>query len=151
MCRSSIGWSDTHHPLISRNHMDSSNPIPSTGVFCGQTGIFKPSVFWRPTATRKTTRFGTRDAKYNAARRHAPSCMGATESQSNWPEMRKNLGNLWFCSTGFKKLTERTGTELFDFFPNFLRVAGEMLGNARENNRERHRSITQHSDQLPKS
>jgi hypothetical protein len=32
-----------------------------------------------------------RDAKYNAAIRHAASCMGATELQSNWPEMRKTL------------------------------------------------------------
>jgi hypothetical protein len=50
-----------------------------------------PSVL--PTrATRKTTRFGQRDAKCNAAIRHAPSCMGATDGQSNWPNMRKNLG-----------------------------------------------------------
>jgi hypothetical protein len=31
-------------------------------------------------------------------RRHAPSCMGATELQSNWPEMRKTLGKPGFCS-----------------------------------------------------
>jgi hypothetical protein len=31
-------------------------------------------------------------------RRHAPSCMGATEHQSNWPEMRKTLGKPGFCS-----------------------------------------------------
>jgi hypothetical protein len=49
-------------------------------------------------ATRKTTRFSVRDAKYNAAFRHAPSCMGATELQSNWPEMRKTLGKPGFCS-----------------------------------------------------
>jgi len=71
-------------------------------------------------ATRKTTRFSVRDAKNNAARRHAPSCMGATELQSNWPEMRKTLGQPGFCSTGFRKLTERTGTELLAVFPMFL-------------------------------
>jgi hypothetical protein len=48
--------------------------------------------------------------------------MGATELQSNWPDMRKTLGKPGFCSTGFRKLTERTGTELFDVFP---KVSGE--------------------------
>jgi hypothetical protein len=42
-------------------------------------------------ATRKTTRFSVRDTKCNAARRHAPSCMGATEGQRNFAEMRKTL------------------------------------------------------------
>ena len=46
--------------------------------------------------------------------------MDVQESQSNWPEMRKTLGKPGFCSTGFKKLTERTGTELFGVFPVFL-------------------------------
>ena len=31
-------------------------------------------------------------------RRHAPSCMGATELQRNWPEMRKTLGKPGFLS-----------------------------------------------------
>jgi hypothetical protein len=35
--------------------------------------------------------------------------------------MRKTLGKPWFCSMGFKKLTERTETELFDVFPMFLK------------------------------
>ena len=43
--------------------------------------------------------------------------MGAPDGQqSNWPEMRKTLGNLWFRSTGFQKLAKRTGIELFDVF-----------------------------------
>jgi hypothetical protein len=37
--------------------------------------------------------------------------MDVQELQSNWPDMRKTLGKPGFCSTGFKKLTERTGTE----------------------------------------
>jgi hypothetical protein len=49
--------------------------------------------------------------------------MGATELQRNWPEMRKTQGKPGFCSTGFKKLTERTGTELLGVFSNvFLRI-----------------------------
>jgi len=71
----------------------SSNPTASTGVDRYQTGICKTPVFWRPSATRKTTRFSVPDAKYNAARRHAPSCMGATDGQSNWPEMLKTLNS----------------------------------------------------------
>ena len=42
----------------------------------------------------------------------ACTCMDVQESQGNWPEMRKTLGKPGFCSTGFRKLTERTGTEL---------------------------------------
>ncbi|MBU6388007.1 MAG: hypothetical protein KGS49_18845 [Planctomycetes bacterium] len=38
-------------------------------------------------ATRKTTRFSVRDAKYNAAGAMHRASMGATELQSNWPEM----------------------------------------------------------------
>jgi hypothetical protein len=34
--------------------------------------------------------------------------------------MRKTLEKPGFCSTGLRKLTERTGTELFDVFPVFL-------------------------------
>jgi hypothetical protein len=49
-------------------------------------------------ATRKTTRFGTRDAKYNAAGAMHRASMGATELQSNWPEMRKTLGKPGFLS-----------------------------------------------------
>ena len=71
-------------------------------------------------ATRKTTRFSVRDAKYYAAIRHAPNCMGATELQSNGQEMRKTLGKPGFCSTGLKKLTERVGTELIDVFQMFF-------------------------------
>jgi hypothetical protein len=40
--------------------------------------------------TRKTTRFRQRDAKCNAAGAMHRASMGATELQSNWPEMRKN-------------------------------------------------------------
>ncbi|MFM7973686.1 MAG: hypothetical protein ACKO8U_01360, partial [Pirellula sp.] len=49
-------------------------------------------------ATRKTTRFGVRDAKYNAAGAMHRASMGATELQRNWPDMRKTLGKPGFCS-----------------------------------------------------
>jgi len=70
-------------------------------------------------ATRKTTRFSVRDAKYYAAIRHAPNCKGATELQSNGQEMRKSLGKPGFCSTGFRQLTERVGTERLGVFQIF--------------------------------
>jgi hypothetical protein len=55
--------------------------------------------------------------------------MGAPELQSNWPEMRKTLGKPGFCSTGIRKLTEGTGTELFDVFPIFLKSSkGKIVG-----------------------
>ena len=110
------------HTYFSEHHSNSSNPTTSTGVDRYQTGTCITPVFCRPSATRKTTRFGLRDAKCNAAIRHAPSCMGATELQSNWPDMRKTLGKPGFCSKGFRKLTERTGTELLGVFP---KVSGE--------------------------
>jgi hypothetical protein len=46
-----------------------------------------------------------RDAKYNAAGAMHRASMGATELQSNWPEMRKTLGK----PEGFA--ADRTGTE----------------------------------------
>jgi hypothetical protein len=47
--------------------------------------------------------------------------MDRQESQRNWPDMRKTLGKPGFCSRGFRKQAEMTGTELFDVFPMFLR------------------------------
>jgi hypothetical protein len=104
MCRSSIGWSDTHHPLISRNHTDSSNPIASAGVVCGQTGTFKTPVFWRLARLEQRLALGiaTRNATPHSAMHRAS--MGATDGQRNWPKMRKTLGKPGFFA-------ERTGTE----------------------------------------
>ena len=78
-------------------------------------------------ATRKTNRFSVRDAKYNAAGAMHRASMGAPELQRNWPEMRKTLGKPGFCSKGFRKLTERTGTEQLGVFPTFLRSSRGVL------------------------
>ena len=83
--------------------------------------VQNPSVL-TTRATRKTTRISVRDAKHNAAGAMHRARMEATELQSNWPEMRKNLGKTGFCSTGFRKLMERTGFELLDVFPMILEV-----------------------------
>ena len=82
----------------SRDHTDSSNPTTSTDENRGRTGSCKTPVFCQPGATRNTTHFGVYDTKCNAAFRHAPSCMETTVSQSNWPEMRKTLGQPGFLS-----------------------------------------------------
>ena len=47
--------------------------------------------------TKNDSIFGARREKQRR-RRHAPSCMGATELQSNWPDMRKTLETPEFCS-----------------------------------------------------
>ena len=47
----------------SEHGITSSNPTASAGVDRGQTGPCKTSVFWGPSATRKTTRFSVRDPK----------------------------------------------------------------------------------------
>jgi hypothetical protein len=68
--------------------------------------VFRPAIS-APTRKSITSPGG------KTARQHlqACTCMDVQESQSNWPEMRKNRGQPGFCSTGFRKLTERTGTE----------------------------------------
>ena len=112
-----------HHTHFSEHHTSSSNPTASTGVDRGQTVTCKIAVFWRLARLEKRLDLGCATRNASAARRHAPSCMGATELQRNWPEMRKTQGKPGFCSTGFKKLTERTGTELLGVFSNvFLRI-----------------------------
>jgi|GEM_PF-4371230 len=70
-----------------------------------------PSVLGTQRDSKNDSILGARremQAPHDAMHR---ASMGATELQSNWPEMRKTLGKPGFCSTGFKKLTERTGTE----------------------------------------
>jgi hypothetical protein len=90
------------HAMQTPNDYDSnspsSNPTASSGVDRYQTGTCKFPVFWRLSRLEKRLEFGQRDAKCNAARRYAPSCMGATDGQRNWPEMRKTLGKPGFFS-----------------------------------------------------
>ena len=72
--------------------------------------IQNPQCFGDSRDSKNDSIWGAR-REIQRRRRHAPSCMGATELQSNWPDMQKTLGKPGFCSTGFKKLTERTGLE----------------------------------------
>ena len=60
-------------------------------------GYAKPQCFGDSRDSKNDSIFGAR-REIQRRRRHAPSCMGATELQSNWPDMRKTLGKPGFCS-----------------------------------------------------
>jgi hypothetical protein len=51
-------------------------------------GHAKPQYFGDSRDSKNDSNLGAR-CEMQRRRRHAPSCMGATELQSNWPEMRK--------------------------------------------------------------
>jgi len=73
--------------------MPSSNPTDSADLDGGQNrNLQNPSVLATRATLKKRLDFGSATRNASAARRHAPSCMGATELQSNWPDMRKTLG-----------------------------------------------------------
>ncbi|MFN6399175.1 MAG: hypothetical protein ACK449_04705 [Planctomycetota bacterium] len=67
-------------------------------------------------ATRKTTRFSVRDAKYNAAGAMHRVAWALQNSQGTGKKCEKPWENQGFAA-------ERTGTELFDVFPMFLDVS----------------------------
>ena len=64
-------------------------------------------------ATRKTTRFSVRDAKYNAAGAMHRVAWALQNSKGTGKKCEKPWKNQGFAA-------ERTGTELFDVFPMFL-------------------------------
>ena len=64
-------------------------------------------------ATRKTTRFGVRDAKYNAAGAMHRVAWALQNSQAIDQKCEKPWGNQGFAA-------ERTGAELFPIFPVFF-------------------------------
>ncbi len=99
---------------------------PPRAWIVARPGHAKPQCFDDSRDSKNDSIFGARH-EIQRRRRHAPSCMGATELQSNWPEMRKTLGKPGFCSKGFRKLTERTGTEQLGVFPTFLRSSRGVL------------------------
>jgi hypothetical protein len=76
-------------------------------------GHSNPQCFGDPARLEKRLEFRCATRNTSAARRHAPSCMGATELQSNWPEMRKTLGK--------PLVLQRRGQEPnFSWFPDFF-------------------------------
>ncbi len=73
-----------------------------------------PSVLAAHRDSKNDSNLGAR-REIQRRRRHAPSCMGATELQRNWAEMRKTLRKPGFCSGEDRNRTIRC-------FPNVLRV-----------------------------
>ena len=64
---------------------------PPPAWIVAKLGHAKPQRFGDSRDSKNDSIWGAR-REIQRRRRHAPSCMGATELQSNWPEMRKTLG-----------------------------------------------------------
>ena len=89
--------------------------LPPLPTWVGtKPGHAKPQCFDDLRDSKNDSIFGAR-REIQRRRRHAPSCMGATELQSNWPKMRKTLEK-----PGFLSGEDRNRT--FLCFPNVLRV-----------------------------
>jgi hypothetical protein len=56
-----------------------------------------PQCFDDSRDSKNDSIFGAR-REMQRRRRHAPSCMGATDGQRNWPKTRKTLGKPGFLS-----------------------------------------------------
>ena len=66
--------------------------LPPPTVWIGtKAGHSKPQCFSDSRDSKNDSIFGGR-REMQRRRRHAPSCMGATDGQRNWPEMLKNPG-----------------------------------------------------------
>ena len=82
----------------------------------------KPQFFGDSRDSKNDSIWGAR-REMQCRRRHAPSCMGATELQSNWPDMRKTLGKPgeWKVES---RAVLRTGQEpnMWMFFQCFREV-----------------------------
>ena len=88
-----------------------------------------PSILPTQRDSKNDSNLGAR-REIQRRRRHAPSCMGATELQSNWPEMRKTLGK--------PLVLQRRGQE-----PNNLQIPWEKLGFQNEATRNLTRAAKQ--------
>ena len=114
-CRPSVGRKLAECYEVRRNRDDSSNPTVSSGVDRNQTMAMQTPSVLTTRATRKTTRFSVRDAKYNAA--------GAMHRVAWALQNSKVIGqkceNPWE-NQGFA--AERTGTELLGVSRRFWLV-----------------------------
>ena len=64
---------------------------PPPAWIVAKLGHAKPQRFGDSRDSKNDSIWGAR-REIQRRRRHAPSCMGATDGQRNWPEMRKTLG-----------------------------------------------------------
>ncbi len=101
----------SQHIHFSKHHSDSSNPTASTGVDRCQTEPCKNHSVSTTRATRKTTRFGVRDAKNNAAGAMHRVAWALQTAKGTGQKCEKPWENLWFCSGEDRNRT-------FGCFPN---------------------------------
>ena len=81
--------------------------LPPPRAWIGaRLGHSKPQCFGDSRDSKNDSILGAR-REIQRRRRHAPSCMGATELQSNWLDMRKTLGKPGFCSGEDRTRTTR--------------------------------------------
>jgi hypothetical protein len=92
-----IGWFGLIIPKL-RNITQVVRILPPPRAWIGvRLAHAKPKCFG-DSRDAKNDSIWVRDAKYNAAGAMHRASMGATELQSNWPDMRKTLGKPGFCS-----------------------------------------------------
>ena len=86
-----IGWFGLIIPKL-RNITQVVRILPPPRAWIGvRLAHAKPLCFGDSRDSKNDSIWGAR-REIQRRRRHAPSCMGATELQSNWQEMRKTLG-----------------------------------------------------------
>ena len=92
-----IGWFGLIIPKL-RNITQVVRILPPPRAWIHtRLGHAKPQCFDDSRDSKNDSIFGAR-REMQRRRRHAPSCMGATDGQRNWPKMRKNLGKPGFWS-----------------------------------------------------
>ena len=85
-----IGWFGLIIPKL-RNITQVVRILPPPRAWIHtRLGHAKPQCFGDSRDSKNDSILGAR-REIQRRRRHAPSCMGATELQSNWPEVRKTL------------------------------------------------------------
>ena len=109
---------------VSKHHVNSSNPTPSTTVDRCQTGLCKTPVFWRLARLEKRLDFRCATRNTGAAIRHAPSQHGRYRNPKQLARNAKNP-----CKTrvlqGLPKANGEDRNRTFRCFPN---VSGMLEG-----------------------
>ena len=92
-----IGWFGLIIPKL-RNITQIVRILHPLSAWIGaRLGHSKPQCFDDSRDSKNDSNLGVR-REMQRRRRHAPSCMGATDGQRNWPNMRKTLGKPGFTS-----------------------------------------------------
>ena len=95
--------------------------LPPLPTWVGtKPGHAKPQCFDDSRDSKNDSIWGAR-REIQRRRRHAPSCMGATELQRNCPEMRKTLGKPLVLQHGLQKVNGEDRNRTFGCFLNVSR------------------------------